>query len=263
MRFRWDEKPNPNRHTVFSSFLSHPDAVVPLELIHSKKVYVLNEKNDTLNLQGDGMITQNPRLVPSITVADCMPIYLYDPVTGCFGILHSGWKGTGIVTEALSLAQKTYGAKPEDFSVTLGPHIHSCCYEVDWERYELFTSEFGNSAGVKKNVQGIVITTDRDSETNVAGSDTKYYLSLLDANLALVKQAGVLPDNVCVITDCTSCSSDTLGSFRRQTAHLDSDADLEERYLHFTPMAAGITSSRAERRDPRATWTLPRNSISS
>ena len=34
-----------------------------------------------------------------------MPLYLYDPVTGVFGIVHSGWKGTGIVVDAIELAK--------------------------------------------------------------------------------------------------------------------------------------------------------------
>ncbi|MEI6388871.1 MAG: laccase domain-containing protein, partial [Spirochaetota bacterium] len=35
-----------------------------------------------------------------ITVADCMPIWIWDSASGARGVLHSGWKGTGILEAA-------------------------------------------------------------------------------------------------------------------------------------------------------------------
>ena len=102
MRFRWNET-NPNRDQFLAELCAlfggaekgGQKKAVPLELIHSKIVYEAREACDTLNKQGDGIVTQNPSLVPVVTAADCVPLYFYDAGTGAFGAAHSGWKGTG------------------------------------------------------------------------------------------------------------------------------------------------------------------------
>lgn len=222
MRFRWKEK-NIARTSFFKQVLSSNHAVFPLELIHSKTVYKV-EKNLPWNMmQGDGVITQDSSVVPVITAADCMPIYLYNPKDFCFGVLHSGWKGTGIISKALELSHKSFGTKNEDFLVILGPHIQSCCYTVDQERAQYFSNTFTPSC----------ITTDNYGT---------YHLSLAQANISILEKEGVLKENIVCFTDCTSCSTHEekpyLGSFRRETAGLDSSLSAEEKSQKFTPMAA-------------------------
>ncbi len=215
MRFRWNEQ-NVNRAVFFGN-----KKVVPLELIHSQEVITVSEQCDTKNKRADGIISKNAQLTPVITVADCMPIYLYDNKSGCFGVLHSGWKGTGIVGKAIEKAEFCYGAKPGNFSVILGPHIHSCCYTVDQERVSYFSTHFSPSCISEEN-----------------------HLSLIEANLVVLEHSGVLSENIQVSTDCTCCSmgdKNPFGSFRRQTSFLPSDIPLEERLLHFSPMAAFVS----------------------
>lgn len=258
MRFRWTEE-NPQRKAFFqkknilspqtsstvlvSSVTSPVDLypasstssssnllALPVELIHSQVVYAVEQgKNgepallategshpEALDLwRGDGIITSS-RLVPVVTVADCLPIFLYDEKTGCRGVLHSGWKGTGIVVHALKLAEKKYDAKACDFSVVIGPHIHSCCYQVEEERIEYFTSHFGSSCIIPPN-----------------------NLSLSQANVNLLLEAGVPDDNILCCTDCTCCDP-RLGSFRRETCGLPETMSLEERLKRFTTMMAFV-----------------------
>ena len=255
MRFRWTEE-NPRRKDfflkrkilspiaepgVFVSRITSPSDLypisltdlmaVPVELIHSQVVYALEQgENGEPILQdkegshpdamdfwrGDGAITLSNKLVPVVTVADCLPIYLYDAKTGCRGVLHSGWKGTGIVVKALKLAERIYGAQPSDFSVVIGPHIHSCCYQVEDDRVSYFTSEFGASCIIPPN-----------------------NLSLAQANVNLLLDAGVPEDNILCCTDCTCCDS-RLGSFRRETASLPDSMPLEEKLRCFTTMMAFV-----------------------
>lgn len=260
MRFRWTEE-NPQRKSFFLKrnilppqtissvgispitspgdlypvtwpVLSTSLLAVPVELIHSQVVYALEQEEETseptllgregshpdaLNLwRGDGIITTNPKLVPVVTVADCLPIFLYDLKTGCRGVLHSGWKGTGIVVKALKLAERIYGAQASDFSVVIGPHIHSCCYQVDEKRIEYFTSHFGSSCIIPPN-----------------------HLSLAQANVNLLREAGVPEDNILCCSDCTCCDP-RLGSFRRETRNLSENMILEEKLKNFTTMMAFI-----------------------
>ncbi|MFA6857736.1 MAG: polyphenol oxidase family protein [Treponema sp.] len=232
MRFRWSET-NSVRREMLSEIARHNPgkALIPvqLELIHSKTVYDVSSFSDTFGLLGDGMITRQAGLLPVVTVADCMPLFLYDPVTGVFGAVHSGWKGTGIIGEAVRAAEKNYGARPENICVAVGPHIRSCCYVVDSSRAEYFRRNFcgdcvtpyepgndGNNAG-KWN----------------SGGGKLYRLSLEKANLAVLDRAGIRDENITAATDCTCCCS-LFGSFRRESAGV-SESD---KWRSFTVQAA-------------------------
>ena len=223
MRFNWETE-NTNRTDFFETLLSPEKKLVPVQLIHSKTVLAVNTETDTHNVLADGIITCNKNLVPVVTVADCMPIFLFEPNTGCFGVLHSGWKGTGIVIEALKLAKETYHAKEQDFHVIIGPHIKKCCYTIDRERAEFFKTEIDPCCVEKIDAN-------------------KYSLSLEKANLFLLEKAGVKKERITVIGSCTNCSTNDekhaqYGSFRRETNHLPENTPLQERLKNFTPMAA-------------------------
>lgn len=229
MRFRYNEN-NPNREIFFKNFkniISYQSEkkIIPIELCHSKTVYTLISGEESENLQGDGLITTNKNLIPSVTVADCVPIYLYDPKTQFFGIVHSGWKGTGICKTAIEQANKDFGTKASDVLAIIGPHIHSCCYNVDKSRGKYFADNFTPEA-IKK--------IHNDS----------YSLSLAIANIWVLENAGVKPENILHCNACTCCNN-IFGSFRRESVLTSTDGKLNfsdslEPPRNFTPMAAFI-----------------------
>lgn len=245
MRFRWNET-NPVRLNLFKEIAPHKD-FVPLELVHSLIVHDIKTKDDTKNKQADGMITVNKSLVPVVTVADCVPIYLYDSVSGVFGIVHSGWKGTGIIKTAIEIAEKNYGAKASDFSVVIGPHIEKCCYIVNEERAEYFRKEFTPDCVEELEEGGSCWCNGRGLPVEWNnGNGRLYRLSLEKANLAVLEKAGVKEQNIAVCRDCTCCT-DLCGSNRRQTSlnvkqnNLDvSKMSIEEKSRLFTVMAAFV-----------------------
>ncbi len=192
MRFRWNET-NSVRDAFLKEVAGEEHFIVPVELIHSKKVYTVFSREDTAGCTGDGIITVNRKLIPVVTAADCMPIFIYDANTGVFGALHSGWKGTGIVETAILQAQKDFGSKPSDFCVVMAPHIHECCYMIDESRAEYFKTAFTPSC-VKKG----------------------YFLSLAEANLSVLKKLGIPETNVHICRECTCCN-EKFGSFRRES----------------------------------------------
>lgn len=215
MRFRWNEENN-LRQKKLSQISNKFDGktFVPVEQNHTKIVYDVKNPDDTNGLVGDGIITDNKNIIPTVTVADCVPIYFFDPVTHVFGIVHSGWKGTGIIQKALQLAENNYKAHPQDFCVAIGPHIHNCCYIVDSNRAEYFTDNFGNECvkPLEKNVH----VDWKFSET--CKDRTLYRLSLAQANLFLLQKIGVKKENIFVHEDCTCCSKNGFyGSNRRET----------------------------------------------
>lgn len=225
MRFRWNET-NPLREQTLGALCGKKQPV-SLELIHSKIVYTLSCADDTRGKTGDGMITQNAALVPVVTVADCVPLFLYDPKTNVFGVCHSGWKGTGIIGEAIACAVSQYGVRVADICVAIGPHIHDCCYAVDEARASYFSEQF---------------TPDCVTQTTDADGTTRYQLSLLKANLSVLARAGIRSEHIVVADDCTSCAQDArgdypFGSFRRQAAFI-SGLTADERSRAMTVQAA-------------------------
>lgn len=195
-----------NRKDFFSSLGINPDLVVSVAQTHSKIVHIVNDVIELSSVpEGDGVLTKNPLLIPCITVADCMPVYLFNPVVGCFGVLHSGWKGTGIIENAFQAAKNEWDAKPSDFYVLFGPHIHSCCYTVDLERAEYFIRGFGDNS----------VTT--DSLRMKDGSRWPFRLSLMHANTNLCHSLGIPDSQVHDTGFCTACN-ESFGSSRRQGA---------------------------------------------
>lgn len=192
---------NPNRERFFAGLGLDPASVLGLELSHSRGVAFPLEGTVRAEArpcpagpgQCDGILLRDPAYAASVTVADCMPIWVLDRASGAFGVLHSGWKGTGILERALATLRERYGSAPASVSVILGPAIGSCCYAVPEERALGFAREFGAEAA--------------------PFTEGRWRLDLRAANIALARRLGV--GALLSVEACTSCE-ESLGSFRRQ-----------------------------------------------
>jgi polyphenol oxidase len=173
-----------------------PDLLFAVRQVHSRTVLVVDgqDPGDLLGREADGMVTARADAVLSITVADCLPIFIADRASGAFGLVHSGWKGTGIAREAIGIMRARFGTRPEDISVAIGPGIGPCCYRVPEERAAVFAGEHGSGSVVR-------------------GADGTPRLDLRRANTGLLRGAGV--EDVRVVEECTCCGAG-FGSFRRQ-----------------------------------------------
>lgn len=175
--------------------------ILAVELVHSRNVLFVNSRAEAATLLpraaarggADGIISTDPEFIPSVTVADCMPIWLWVKGTRITGVLHSGWRGTGILSTAIDSLGSELGVQPTDICVVLGPAIGSCCYHVDEVRAGEFAENFGDGCVSKK--------------------DGRFFLDLRKANEGLAASMGV--EWVENIDICTACD-DSLGSFRRQ-----------------------------------------------
>jgi YfiH family protein len=90
----------------------------------------------------DALATSVPRLPLVVRVADCGPVYFYDPVRQVIAVAHSGRRGTegNIVGETISCLRNMYDSRPGDLIVQLGPCIRPPHYEID------FAAEIGRQA---------------------------------------------------------------------------------------------------------------------
>ncbi len=173
-----------------------PDHAYGLRQVHSRRLVRVDGESsaDLAGVEADGMIASEPSAVLTVTVADCLPIFLADRRTGAFALVHSGWKGTGIALDAIRAMCRDGGSHPADLAVTIGPGIGACCYRVPEERAVGFARAFGE-------------------ESVVRGPDGQPRLDLRRANVRLLESAGITA--VTVMDDCTCCTP-ALGSYRRQ-----------------------------------------------
>jgi YfiH family protein len=83
----------------------------------------------------DGHATDRAGILLTVSLADCIPIYLVDPVRRAIGLLHSGWRGTaaGIVREGIELLRCRAGSRPRDLVLHCGVGICGACYQVGSE----------------------------------------------------------------------------------------------------------------------------------
>jgi hypothetical protein len=89
--------------------------------------------NGLLMLDGlDGHTTQLGGLLLTVTVADCVPVYLAHPKGGAVALLHAGWRGVaaGIVEAGLTRLAARSDVSVAELVMHCGVSICGQCYEV-------------------------------------------------------------------------------------------------------------------------------------
>ncbi len=126
----------------------------------------------------DGHVTSRPGVLLTVSVADCVPISLVDPVRRRVALLHGGWRGTaaGIVAAGL----ERLGGSPADHYAHLGPAICGDCYEVGPEVHEAL---------------GLPVPA-ANSPVDVRAVQARQ-----------LERAGLAPDRITVSEHCTLCGS--------------------------------------------------------
>ncbi len=124
-----------NRRRVLAAFGNPP--LAELSQVHGNLVHVVETAGEW---EGDGLLTPTPGLLLRVSVADCYPILLHDPVKGVVGALHAGWRGvvSGILPRALELMQAHFGSQPDHVRVAVGPGISGPHFQVGPEVIEQF-----------------------------------------------------------------------------------------------------------------------------
>ncbi|MFO7942531.1 MAG: polyphenol oxidase family protein [Bacillota bacterium] len=85
-----------------------------------------------LGPEGDALIGENPAITLATFHADCLPVYVIDPSTGCRALIHAGWRGllAGVIQNSVDRLLKCGGGSPHDLHAALGPSIERDAYEV-------------------------------------------------------------------------------------------------------------------------------------
>lgn len=149
----------------------------------------------------DGLITNEPGVTLATFYADCVPLYLVDPVKKAVGLSHSGWRGTtgkiGKVT--VEAMEREFGSRPEDILAVIGPSICQDCYEVSEDVAEAFRSAYLPAVWERLLLKK---------------ENGKYQLNLWEACRENFLEAGIPEDNIVIPEICTCCNPSFLFSHR-------------------------------------------------
>lgn len=145
----------------------------------------------------DALITNQPGIILATFTADCIPIFIYDPVTPAIGIVHAGWRGTidGIAATAVERMGDEFGVIPGDCLVAMGPSICSACFRVDRQLAKRFA-----------NVHSRVVTED----------EAGFRVDLQTFNSLNLIGIGVCAEHIYKTQLCTNCQPDRFFSYRAE-----------------------------------------------
>ena len=163
--------------------------------VHGSKIAIVSAKDGGHTISScDGLVTNDPDIFLKISVADCIPLALFDPVKNCIGLVHAGWRGLDekIIANAINAMVGSFGTNPGDILSEIGPHICQSHYEIKSDLAEKF-SDFPGS--IKK-------------------LDGKIFLDLADVAKSQLINCGVLPGNIKINKRCTF-EDTSLPSYRR------------------------------------------------
>ena len=89
----------------------------------------------------DGHATSSPGVLLTVTVADCIPVYLVAPKQRVVALLHAGWRGTagGMLQQGVELLRREAFVTAPEIVMHCGVGICGSCYEVGSEVLERLT----------------------------------------------------------------------------------------------------------------------------
>lgn len=193
-----------NRSLLARSFGTTLDRFLTVTQVHGTDLLVIDTPNPEfshfLKLECDGIVTNQPGLMIAVSVADCVPILLHDPVKGVVAALHAGWQGTvgNIAGKGVEAMTSLFDCNPRNILAAVGPAISACCYEVDAPVRDAFK---------KAGMAWDLFTTEK--------GEGKWMLDLSAANRRLLSDAGLSAGQIESEELCVSCTQELFFSYRR------------------------------------------------
>lgn len=196
---RKDEEALINRERFLEKINLSGKDLVSVKSISDCNIEIVTEEHLGNFLENtDGLITARKNVYLSITVADCLPVIIFDPKKEIIGLLHCGWKGIekNIIEKAVNKMKDTFNSAPQDIVAGIGLGIGTCHFEIKEDLLEKFVSypeAFRKEGG-------------------------KNYMDLKLVVQKKLEQCGIGPENVSVSPGCSYCQPEKYYSFRRDRA---------------------------------------------
>jgi len=172
--------------------------MVSARQVHGDAIAIVNSGHRGMGIvrestlgEADGLITADEDVALVTIHADCVPVYLYDPVEKVIALVHSGWRGTlrSIASKASGLMENIFNCRSRNIHAVIGPHIRRCCFEVGAEVKREFAEFFPNCRDLLKP------------------SGEKYRIDLSEIIRRSLLENGLAADNILDVGRCTVCES--------------------------------------------------------
>ncbi len=146
----------------------------------------------------DAIMTDRAGVCIGVSTADCIPVLLYDVEKHAACAVHAGWRGTvaRVVEQSVKTMTATYGTKPTNLVVQIGPGISLDSFEVGDEVYDAFAQACFNMDSISERRE-------------------KWHINLPQCNKQQLMAMGVRPERISMLDICTYKSCDTFFSARR------------------------------------------------
>ena len=117
-------------------------------------------------------------------------------------LTHSGWKGTvqKIAPKAAQIMMDRYGSSPRDIEIYINPSILGCCFEIEEDVVEQFSSITDVSKYCRKD--------------RIVNGRQKYFMDTTAVNRDLLAELGVPKENIFLSGVCTMCGRKEYHSYR-------------------------------------------------
>jgi YfiH family protein len=144
----------------------------------------------------DALITNVPNVQLAVTVADCTPILIYDPIEKAIAAIHAGWRGTAgqIVRKTVEAMEKAFGTKTQNCVAYIGTCIDEYSFEVGEDVSQHFDSVHKRWDAAKE----------------------KFFVDLKLANKDQLLMTGLKPDNIEVSAYSTVLHNEDYFSYRHE-----------------------------------------------
>ncbi len=201
MKLMPDDSPNTrgnlgNRKRFLEKKDINPDFLISAEIVHGNSIEIVSVKDSNKVIAGvDGLLTNEKNIFLSVTVADCLPIFLYEPVKSVIGIIHAGWRGLekDIAGVTVNKMKRVFGCEPENILIGIGPGICQKHFEVGEDVAEKF----------------------KEYSEAILREDKKIFLDLRKIAAQQFLRQGVAKNNIEISPECVFELSDKYYSYRR------------------------------------------------
>lgn len=199
-----------NRKTILDVLDIDYRSVVSAQQVHKDKIILIKKEDKGKGAfqysngiaESDALITNIPDIPFLMCYADCVPIFILDPIKKAIALIHSGRRGTelGLTLKTLFKMKKIFGTNPQSCLAAIFPSIGPCCYSIKEQNkiddYWLNKDKFNGELISKQNKSG-------------------WTLDLRKANYWQLIKGGVKRNNIFVNEICTADHPELFFSYRR------------------------------------------------
>jgi polyphenol oxidase len=188
-------------------------AAVSLAQVHGRHVVIVRRDAPlpAEGTTGDIVVSDAPEVAIAVRAADCVPLLVADPVSGAVAAVHAGWRGTaaGAATAAVETLLATFGSRPADLLIAIGPAIGICCYEVGSDVVDAFAAQGHDRTHIMR-------WFDAHPPPRGSRASAPLRLDLALANRDQLRLAGVPEERIFTAGLCTAMHLDLLTSYRAE-----------------------------------------------